>query len=62
MNLSSQGIEILVLAYTAHEQTEYLQRNLQRLPQHLNVPSRARVTQLFPRKTRQPSTNSHNRL
>ena len=32
MNLSSQGIEILVLTYTANEQTEYLQRNLQRLP------------------------------
>ena len=31
MNLSSQGIEILVLTYTANEQTECLQRNLQRL-------------------------------
>ena len=61
MNLSSQGIEILVLTYTAHEQTEYLQRNLQRLPP-TSERSFARVTQLFPRKTRQPSTNSHNRL
>ena len=32
MNLSSQGIEILVLTYTASEQTEYLQRIIQRLP------------------------------
>ena len=32
MNLSSQRIEILVLTYTANEKTEYLQRNLQRLP------------------------------
>ena len=26
MNLSSQGIEVLVLTHTANEQTEYLQR------------------------------------
>ena len=62
MNLSSQGIEILVLAYTAHEQTEYLQRNLQRLPPTSERALARALRNYFPEKTRQPSTNSHNRL
>ena len=55
MNLSSQGIEILVLTYTANEQTEYLQKNLQRLPPTTER-SHARALRIFfPKKTVNPA-------
>ena len=54
MNLSSQGIEIPVLTYTANEQTECLQRNYNDFHQHLNVPSRA-LRNYFPEKPVNPA-------
>ena len=55
MNLSSQGIEILVLTYTANEQTEYLQRNLQRLPPTSERSLARALRNYFPEKPVNPA-------
>ena len=55
MNLSSQGIEILVLTYTANEKTEYLQRNLQRLPPTSERALARALRNYFPEKTVNPA-------
>ena len=55
MNLSSQGIEILVLTYTANEQTEYLQRNLQRLPPTSERSLARALRDYFPEKPVNPA-------
>ena len=55
MNISSQGIEILVLTYTANEQTEYLQRNLQRLPPTSERSLARALRNFFPKKNVNPA-------
>ena len=55
MNLSSQGIEILVLTYTANEQTECLQRNLQRLPPTSERSLARALRNYFPEKPVNPA-------
>ena len=55
MNLSSQGIEILVLTYTANEQTECLQRNLQRLPPTSERALARALRNYFPEKPVNPA-------
>ena len=55
MNLSSQGIEILVRTYTANEQTEYLQRNLQRLPPTSERSLARALRNFFPEKPVNPA-------